>query len=74
MPAINARVRATIARNGWDVPPGYVDDSWTPTAETMAATIGGMRERWGGVYDWARWHGLRRVEVDGLRRLLVEWF
>ena len=74
IPAINARVRATIARQGLDVPPGYVDDSWTPTAETMAATLAGVGERWGGVAEWARWHGLRRIEADALRRLLVEWF
>jgi protein tyrosine/serine phosphatase len=73
MPAINARVRATIERHGLDVPPGYVDDSWAPTAETMAATLAGATERWGGVYEWARWHGLRRAEADTLRRRLVEW-
>src|SRR5207248_8394610 len=72
MPAIYARVRATIAAHGLDVPDGYVNDAWAPTAETMAATLSGLRDRWGGVGEWARWHGLRGGEVDLLRAALVE--
>ncbi|WP_213455160.1 tyrosine-protein phosphatase [Rhizomonospora bruguierae] len=76
----SAAVAAIIERDRWlatrlnlvDAADLNLDyDDWVLAAETMPATLAGMRARWGDAAGWAAAHGLRPEELDRLRETLV---
>ena len=68
MPEIHARIQRTIAQLG--LPPRNVID-WAPQAQMMADTLALVRERWGGIEEWAATHGLSEEDIANLRTALL---
>jgi protein tyrosine/serine phosphatase len=68
MPEIHARVRRVTEQLG--LPPRVVVD-WVPETYMMVDTLKLVRERWGGVREWAFAYGLTDADLDALRAALV---
>ena len=68
MPEIPARIKRTIEMLG--LPPRDVID-WAPQAQMMVDTLALVRERWGGIDEWAAAHGLAEDDIAKLRMALV---
>jgi protein-tyrosine phosphatase len=73
MPFIGARVRAALKQHDPTISFSDDDEPWMPTEATMAATLSGLRERWGSIVGWAQAYGLADGELAALRAALVEY-
>jgi protein tyrosine/serine phosphatase len=73
MPFIGARVRAALLALDPTLSFDPDEEPWLPTEATMAATLAGVRDRWGSIVGWARAYGLTEHELSTLREALVEY-
>jgi protein-tyrosine phosphatase len=72
MPFIGARVRAALKKHDPAIDFDFDIEPWLPTVATMAATLLGMRERWGSMVGWALANGLTEMELATLRSALID--
>jgi hypothetical protein len=66
-------VRAALKQHDPTISFSDDDEPWMPTEATMAATLSGLRERWGSIVGWAQAYGLADGELAALRAALVEY-
>jgi protein-tyrosine phosphatase len=70
--AIRQRARDRRTALGLPQMPDSYYDEWEPVAAVMTTAIAVVVERWGGFDGWAATFGLRAVDVDAVRAVLVD--